>query len=557
MLLIVLLQIISSFKVVLGSDEETLCTSNACLTLHTVQRSFEDARQNCEDNGGYLMTVRDRDEEDQLLSLLRLKDKHHSSRFRLWIGLKLKEKDCVLADETLRGFKWILGEEDSQYSNWGKEPAFTCTERCVKAKYVFSGQDQLKWTDEGCRSHAFYACRFYFKGMCEPLVLIGPGRISYTPPFTKEPQKGKMKLYPIGTFADVYCGSQERGYSLCTDTNSWNKPGPFCELETQNCGTNNGGCEQLCQQKMEAVQCFCRDGYELEEDGFSCRKQNLCGPSSCEYECVMGESGFSCKCPNGLKLSQNQHGCDDVDECQPGVCQDHLCENTHGSYACVCRDGYRMMGGQCSDVDECDESRCEHVCSNSAGSFSCSCNQGFTLSQDGHSCSDEDECLTDPCPAESTCTNTVGGFVCTNQTKTGRTRDGSAETPRMSITPAAPLAEEPPESLTRTTVDLQHQSPHTDTPQLDLVDFSDLEHNESLPTIMTKSINSRVIICVLGSVVPLLVLVALTLFIIIFRCSRSKKEVKKKTTADGYCWVSSGLDPRLEKLYESIQTDDL
>uniref|UniRef100_A0A1A8M9K2 CD93 molecule n=1 Tax=Nothobranchius pienaari TaxID=704102 RepID=A0A1A8M9K2_9TELE len=557
MLLIVLLQIISSIEVSLGADEETLCTSNACFTLHAVQLSFEKARLSCEDNGGYLMTVRDRDEEHELLSLLRLKEKHHSNGFRLWIGLRLKEKDCVLPDETLRGFKWILGEEDSQYSNWEKEPASTCTERCVKAKYVFSSPEQLKWTDGGCRSQAFYACRFYFKGMCEPLALTGPGRISYTPPFSKKPQKGKMKLYPVGTFAVVYCGGREWGYSVCHDTNSWNNPGPFCELETQNCGTNNGGCEHLCQQKMEAFQCSCRDGYELEEDGFSCRKQNLCGPRSCEYECVTGESGYSCKCPNGFKLSQNQRDCADINECESDICQDHWCENTHGSYTCVCRDGYMMTDGECSDVDECDESRCEHICRNSAGSFSCSCNQGFTLSQDGRSCADEDECLTDPCPAGSTCTNTFGGFLCTNQTETDRTTDGSVETPRVSPTPAAPSAEGPPESLTRTTMELQHQSPHTDTPDLDPVDPTDLEPNGSLPTIMTKSMNSRVMVCVLGSVVPLLLLVALTLFIIIFRSSCFKKEEKKKTTADGYCWVSSGLDPRLEKLYESIQTDDL
>lgn len=145
--------------------------------------------------------------------------------------------------------------------------------------------------------------------------------------------------------------------------------------------------------------------------------------------------------------------------------------------------------------------------------------------------------------------------------------DGATCAPDMTETSAASsddLAEEETqenvtESLTRTTVELQHQSPHTDAPLPDLVNVThnDQQRNVSLVTGFAKTVNSKVIICILGSVIPLLLLVALTLSIAIFRCSRSKKEAKKNTSTDGYCWVSSGLDPRLEKLYESILTDDL
>uniref|UniRef100_A0A3Q3ACP7 Complement component C1q receptor-like n=1 Tax=Kryptolebias marmoratus TaxID=37003 RepID=A0A3Q3ACP7_KRYMA len=471
MLLILLLQLIYNFQSSLGAEHETLCTSDACITLHNKELSFDEAQRDCVDNGGNLITLRDKNEESKLLELIKT---HHSKRLKIWIGLKRNKKDCMIAVTPLKGFQWISGEEDSQYSNWKKDPASTCLERCVKVNYTSSDPDQLKWTDAACKHPAFYACKFSFKGMCKPLSLQGTENVVYTVPFSKK----------------------------ATD---------------------------------------------------------LCGPDSCEHLCVTGESGINCRCLKGFGLSENQRNCSDIDECQSEVCQDRVCVNTVGSFLCVCKEGYDMIDGECRDADECARSGCEYSCLNNNGSLSCYCSEGFILSQDGHSCVDVNECVSSPCLSELTCINTVGSFKCTHQQKT----DGSTETSLVSITPAAPSDEETqdnfPESLTRTTVELQHQSPHTDTPEPYLHNITNQDHsNRSLATNQTLSRNSRVIICVLGSVIPLLLLVTLTLFIIIFRCSRTKKEVKKKkSTADGYCWVSSGLDPRLEKLYESILTDDL
>ncbi|XP_037550782.1 complement component C1q receptor [Nematolebias whitei] len=557
MLMILLLQLIYSFQSLLGAEHETLCTSDACFTLHHEELNFEKAQQNCQDNGGNLMTLRDQNEESKLLELVKT---HHSKRLKIWIGLKRNKKECMLADKTLKGFKWISGEEDSQYSNWKKEPTSTCVERCVKVDYTSSDPNQLQWTEAACKTSAFYACKFSFRGMCNPLSLLGTENIEYVAPFSIEPLKSTIQLLPKGTFAVIFCGKQELGYSVCNDVNNtynWSEPGPFCQLEKLNCGINNGGCEHLCLQEADDARCFCKEGFELEEDMFSCRLMDLCGPNSCEHQCVMGESGINCRCPSGFELSENQYNCSDIDECQSEICQDHVCVNTDGSYRCVCKDGYEMVDGECRDDDECASSGCEYDCWNNNGSVSCFCSEGFVLSQDGHSCEEVNNCVSNPCLSEFTCISTVGSFMCINQMKT----NVSTETAHVS-TPAAPSFEETqdnfPESLTRATVELQHQSPHTDAPHVDLVNVTDHDYsNQSLATNQTKSGNSKVIICILGSVIPVLLLLTLTLVIILFRCSRTKKEVKKKTTADGYCWVSSGLDPRLEKLYESILTDDL
>ncbi|XP_070776793.1 complement component C1q receptor [Enoplosus armatus] len=548
MLLIFLLQLINSFEGLSGAEHETLCTSNACFTLHVDRVSFERAHQSCVHNGGYLMTVRDREEEDVLRSLLSQIQKQRQDRtLKFWIGLKLHRGDCVSADKTLRGFKWASGEEDSHYSNWEKEPVTTCTEeRCVRVHYTLQGQSQLKWTAGTCKSPAFYACKFYFQGMCKPLALLGPGKITYTAPFSEEPERSDMQSFPLGTYADILCSDQQSHNSVCTgvdDIYRWRVSGPFCKTGKQICSVNNGGCEHLCHQDADEVRCFCREGYDLDEDGLTCRINDLCGVDTCEHQCVMGVSGYSCKCPDGFKLDANQRNCSDIDECQSQVCEHHLCLNAHGSYTCECKDGYEMVDGKCNDMDECVHSRCEHSCSNSIGSFSCYCNEGFTLSENGHSCVDINKCVSNRCQFK--CVNTIGSFLCTSASS-----DGPAE---------EETAENFTESLTRTTVEVQHQSPHTDAPLPDLANITqdDQQSNTSLVMGFAKTVNTRVIICVLGSVIPLLLLVAVTLAIAIFRCSRTKKEAKKNTTTDGYCWVSSGLDPRLEKLYESILTDDL
>ncbi|KAF0044604.1 hypothetical protein F2P81_003762 [Scophthalmus maximus] len=565
MLWIFLLQLINSVDGLPGAEHETLCMSNACFTLHLDRLSFAKARQNCVNNGGYLMTVRDREEESVLRSLLsQIQGQRQDRALKFWIGLKLNRGNCVLADKTLRGFKWVSGEEDSNYSNWGEEPVSTCTERCVRVDYTLLGQNQLRWTAGPCKHSAFYACKFYFKGMCKPLALLGPGEITYTPPFSEEPQRSEMKSFPLGTYANIICSDQQQNYSVCKGSGGvyrWTEPGPFCKTGLRNCAIGNGGCEQLCHQDGGEVRCFCGEGHDLGDDGLSCRVKDLCAVATCEHQCVMGESGYSCKCRHGFTLDENQYNCSDIDECRAQACGDHSCVNALGSYTCACKDGYQMVHGECSDVDECAQSRCEHGCLNNMGSFSCYCNEGFTLSPDGHSCADVDECVSSSC--RFTCVNSVGSFLCTCPRGFYLEADGSTCAPDVTETSAAPPDDAPgedfTESLTGTAVELQHRPPHTDAPLPDLVNVtqSGQQSNASLAPSFVKPVNSRVIVCVLGSVVPLLVLVAVTLAIAVFRCSRSKKEAKKKTTTDGYCWVSSGLDPRLEKLYESILTDDL
>ncbi|XP_060918861.1 complement component C1q receptor [Labrus mixtus] len=494
MLLVFVLQLMRSFEGLSGAEHETLCGSDVCFTLNMDRVNFEMAKQSCVHNGGYLMTIRDKEEEDMLRSLLLQVERRQDRIPTFWIGLKLRRGDCVLADKTLKGFKWISGKEESHYSNWEREPVPTCTEeRCVSIHYSSLGQKHLKWTDGACRSPAFYVCKFYFKGMCKPLD-AGLGQITYTAPFSTEPQRSEMQLLPLGTYAEIKCSDQQSHISMCKDQiYGWTVAGPFCKTGKRNCMINNGECEHLCRQDAGEVQCSCKEGYNLDKDGLTCSMKDLCSVDTCEHHCVMGESGYSCKCQDGFIVNVNQHNCSDIDECQSQICEHHVCINSPGSYTCLCKEGYKMV-------------------------------QGFHTETNG-----------------STCVPDI--------TKTSTASSGNQTVTKEHFT----------DVLTSPTDEPQHQYHHTKTPFSGLVNvtYSDQQSNTSLVTSLSKTVYSRVIICVLGSLIPLLLLVAMTVAIAIFRCSHSQKEAKKNTTTDGYCWVSSGFDPRLEKLYESILTDDL
>lgn len=570
-MLLIFFLLISSLGGVLEAQQEALCTANTCFTLHMDKKNFEEAQQTCVHNGGNLMSVRDREEEDVVRSVLsRVHWQRHDRTFNLWIGLKRNRGNCGLDTTALRGFKWASGEQDSNYSNWEKEPVSTCTEeRCVRIQYKASRENQLWWRTSNCRSPSFYICKFYFKGMCKPLARFGPGQITYMAPFSEEPQRNEMQTFPLGTYAVISCSDSTTAYSVCMPIDGiyqWTVPGPFCQTgEPRSCEINNGGCEHLCEQEADTIRCTCKVGYRLSEDGLSCSLKNLCKGDTCEHQCVMGPSGYFCTCSDGFRLDADQRNCSDIDECQLQACSPHPCINTPGSYECTCGIGYQMVDGECKETDRCLLLKCDHGCSHSVGTFSCHCNPGFALSEDGRSCVDMDECNASPCQFK--CANTDGSFLCSCPQGFHSADDGltcSRDSSELTTpSPGGQTEEEMPENFTEplisVAVELQHQSPHTEFPHHYPVNITqnDQQSNLSLVTGSTNMVHSRVLICVLGSVIPLILLVAVTLAIAIFRCNRAKKEAKKPTTTDGYCWVSSGLDPRLEKLYDSILTDDL
>uniref|UniRef100_A0A8C3UWG9 Sushi domain containing 1 n=1 Tax=Catharus ustulatus TaxID=91951 RepID=A0A8C3UWG9_CATUS len=122
---------------------------------------------------------------------------------------------------------------------------------------------------------------------------------------------------------------------------------------------------------------------------------DVCATCHIHATCQQIEGKSVCICNYGFVGNGRTH-CQDKDECQIGaskICGNHtLCHNTHGSFYCVCLDGYRASnnnktfipndGTNCTDIDECEESGlCGHNarCVNTEGSYMCYCNDGYKL----------------------------------------------------------------------------------------------------------------------------------------------------------------------------------
>ncbi|XP_070560161.1 semaphorin-5A-like [Ptychodera flava] len=90
-----------------------------------------------------------------------------------------------------------------------------------------------------------------------------------------------------------------------------------------------------------------------------------------------------CQCTVGYQGNGNI--CKDMNECENGQAQclpEAVCENTEGSYECICPDGYQGDGEkECTDMDECELNihNCDTYasCMNTEGSYKCDCQEGY------------------------------------------------------------------------------------------------------------------------------------------------------------------------------------
>ncbi|KAG7229887.1 hypothetical protein INR49_009604 [Caranx melampygus] len=111
--------------------------------------------------------------------------------------------------------------------------------------------------------------------------------------------------------------------------------------------------------------------------------------------------------------------CNDIDECLTGLHGCHSkagCNNTLGSYSCVCLSGYVGDGTNCQDIDECQKENggchANALCTNFEGGRQCQCKVGFR--GNGFQCNDVNECVNQRiCHWNATCTNNPGSYVCT------------------------------------------------------------------------------------------------------------------------------------------------
>ncbi|PAV89118.1 hypothetical protein WR25_05260 [Diploscapter pachys] len=133
----------------------------------------------------------------------------------------------------------------------------------------------------------------------------------------------------------------------------------------------------------------CPDG--SDESPKSCSNATL-PPISCDNTTQFTCPGTPLQCINFKILCANK---------REGTCGDDItcahedlltfckkgdngctCRNTFVKNVtiCHCQEGFKLVNGQCVDIDECKESgACDQICINTAGSYNCSCQPGYRL----------------------------------------------------------------------------------------------------------------------------------------------------------------------------------
>ncbi|XP_036440441.1 fibulin-7 [Colossoma macropomum] len=101
-----------------------------------------------------------------------------------------------------------------------------------------------------------------------------------------------------------------------------------------------------CSQVQGTTYCTCEAGYTISgRDTSICTDIDECelfhnGQAGrlCLHACVNTPGGYRCTCPVGYNVTQDGRSCRDIDECatrQNNCTRDQLCVNTYGGFQCV------------------------------------------------------------------------------------------------------------------------------------------------------------------------------------------------------------------------------
>ncbi|XP_041717065.2 thrombomodulin [Coregonus clupeaformis] len=357
------------------------CIEDQCFAVFQDQADFGTAQKHCEqENNGYLMTVRSLISHSILLLLLGI----HTGDY--WIGLHLPSGQCPDQALFLRGYRWITGDNETKFQNWGRFDD-VCSSKCISvSKYDFA------WKEQPCESKVDgFICEYKLDSPCQHVIVKGDESVLYETPLRF---KGDNLLtLPQGTIATL----KSLGSKYICLSEQWIQAPWSCEVF-------KGGCVHDCSSVNQQPVCTCPPGKTLQDNNVTCEdaQNDPCLDSGCAHLCQKKDDIYTCMCHHGYALAEDGKECKDIDDCiDDRQCrgQNFKCVNTIGGFECRCQKGYVFENDKCVDVDECSMSPCDHDCTNTIGSYNCSCLDGFIrMTEDTNRC--QFVCLAAECSPE-------------------------------------------------------------------------------------------------------------------------------------------------------------
>ena len=98
-------------------------------------------------------------------------------------------------------------------------------------------------------------------------------------------------------------------------------------------------------------------------------------------------SFFRCGCPDGFVMNNVYQECVDANECletdKAKTCGSAKCQNSFGSFSCLCPNGYSYNGNMkvcVQSASGCGEAKCAFGCNNVGSTgFDCQCPRGHQV----------------------------------------------------------------------------------------------------------------------------------------------------------------------------------